>query len=162
MARQPQRVRKGGPYLAAAFFCETAIEDKADGAISAIRIIDQFRFVLDPSAPPNIPSETHRLAIPLMLVLGFKTGDAAGDHALRIDLQAPSGKTKTAVQSVMRLAPQPNGGITIRMQTTIHVPEAGLFWFNVYVDDKEVTRMPMFISVERARPLPHTGPAGRA
>ena len=41
MARKKKRQRKGGPYIAAAFFCEGVIEDKL-GTLSAIRIIDRL------------------------------------------------------------------------------------------------------------------------
>ena len=72
MAKSKTTKKKaGGPYLAAAFFCESTIEDKKDGAISAIRIIDQMEVAIDPAAPPDFPSDE-----PLFVESDFFSGDA--------------------------------------------------------------------------------------
>ena len=45
MASKKRSAKKtAGPHLAAAFFCQSTIEDK-DGTLSAIRIVDQFNFI---------------------------------------------------------------------------------------------------------------------
>src|SRR5437764_5843725 len=93
MAKRKQpKAETAGPYLAAAFFCETTLEDEQDETVSAIRLIDQLVFTLDPSAPPDFPSATQRLPVTIKGLLSFKTGNAPGSHKVRIVMESPSGK----------------------------------------------------------------------
>jgi hypothetical protein len=149
--KQPE-TKTGGPYLAAAFFCETTIEDKQDGALSAIRMVDQLTFDIDPSAPPDFPSESQRLPVNIRGVLSFKTGDSPGEHTIRIIMESPSGKMHDPFDQVLPFSPQPYGGVNVRLNHTIWVKQGGLFWFHVFLDGKQVTRMPLLISVQRAEP----------
>src|SRR5262245_34366539 len=99
--------KKGGPFLAAAFFCETVLEDKKDGALSAIRIVDTITVNLPPSTPPEVPSEQHRIPISLAGLVAFKTGDSPGEHTVRVDMESPSGKKpKTVVEQTLTFTPQ--------------------------------------------------------
>lgn len=142
--------KKGGPYLAAAFFCETTIEDKEDSALSAIRLIDQVTVTLPPSAPADYPSTKQMLPVQVAALVSFKTGNSPGDHTVRIDSFSPSGKTQTVFEKTVPLTPLPSGGANIRLNSTILVKEGGLFWMYVFLDGKEVTRMPLLISIRRS------------
>src|SRR5437016_5197432 len=62
---------KGGPYLAAALFCESVIQDKADDALSAIRIVDSINVLLATTAAPDFPSQENPLAVSVAAVLSF-------------------------------------------------------------------------------------------
>lgn len=70
--------RQGGPYIAAAFFCESIIEDRRDGTLSAIRIIDQISVVASSAAPSNAASAAQAVTVPVSGMVAFKTGDARG------------------------------------------------------------------------------------
>jgi hypothetical protein len=142
--------KKGGPYLAAAFFCEKTIEDKQDGSLSAIRIIDQMDIVLDQSAPPDVPSETNRIPVLLHVLLSFKTGDSPGHHTLRLILESPSGKSEQVFEETLPFSEAPQGGANLRINTTIQMKKDGLFWTHVFLDGKCLTSMPFHISVRRA------------
>lgn len=155
-AAKKRPVKKaGGPYLAAAFFCESTIEDKQDGALTAVRIIDTITFQIDPSAPDDFPSETKRLPVPVSGILSFKTGDSPGDHTIRLVAQSPSGKSQTILEKVVPFTLQPQGGANIRLNQVIQVKQGGLFWIHVFLDGKQVTRMPLMISVQRAVAAPN-------
>jgi hypothetical protein len=145
-------MKAGGPYLAAAFFCETVIEDKSDGALSAIRMIDRIDINLPPTAPPDFPSVQNRLPVAIRIVLSFKTGDAAGDHTIRAVFISPSGKKNPPFEQTLPFPREEHGGVNIGIKTTIGVVKGGLFWVDVSLDGKRVTRMPLLISVNRQAP----------
>jgi hypothetical protein len=162
MAKRKQpKTDAGGPYLAAAFFCETTIEDKQHGTVSAIRLVDQLVFTLDRSAPPDFPSETQRLPVTIKGLLSFKTGNSPGNHKVRIVMESPSGKMNPAFEQDLPFSPEPHGGANVRLNHTIMVKAGGLFWFHIFLDGKEVTRMPLQISVQREQPAsPPRSPGG--
>jgi hypothetical protein len=156
MVKAAKRARKkGGPYLPASFFCEKIIEDKQDSALSAIRIIDTINVQLDPSTPSEIHSEEHRVPVSIASLLSFKTGDSPGEHTVRIVMQSPSGKeSETVFEQVIPFPPEPQGGANLRVQNVIQVKKGGLFWMEVILDGKPVTRMPLLISIQRAETVP--------
>ena len=154
MAKQTKQTKQaGGPYLAAAFFCEKVIEDKQDSALSAIRIIDQVKIVLPSETDPDFPSDQDKVPVTVLAVLAFKTGDAAGHHAIRAELVSPSGKKNQPFERTMPFSVEAHGGANLRLNLTIMVVKGGLFWLDVYLDGKRVTRMPIDISVTREPPL---------
>ena len=150
MAKQPKAEKtKSGPHLAAAFFCEMTLLDK-DGAPSAIRLIDNIEMMIDPSAPPDFPSDKQKIPINLNGLLCFKTGDSPGDHTLRLVMHSPTGKSSVVMEKSIPFTPMPQGGINVRLSFTIMVKSGGLFWLHVYLDGKRYTRMPLHISIQRA------------
>jgi hypothetical protein len=162
MAKAKKRVkRKGGPYLAAAFFCDATIEDKQDGTLSAIRIIDQVTIRLLPSTPPNLPSEQEKLPVFVHGLLAFRTGNSPGEHALRLVMHAPSGKSATLAEQSLPFSPHPHGGANFRLNGMIKVVKGGLFWMDVFLDGKRMARMPLQITIERTEAVsPPAEPTG--
>ena len=162
MAKRTKKREKpndDGPYLAAAIYCERAIEDKQDGAFSAIRIVDQLNIRLSPDAPPGFPSREHPIPMSLSGLLCFKTGETGGgEHALRLVAHSPSGKAQVLYEENLILTPQPHGGANLRLNTVVLVQEGGLFWLDVFLDGKRLTRMPLQITVERGEAPPNPPP----
>ena len=158
MAKHKQSSKKvSGPYLAAAFFCESTIEDKQDGALSIIRMVDQINVKIPHNAPPNVPSEEHRLPVLVNGLLSFRTGaSGGGERAIRLVMQSPSGKKRTVVEQNVPFTPQPWGGANLRFGITVQMKTGGLFWLLVYLDGKPMARMPFMIAVER-EPAPPGG-----
>jgi hypothetical protein len=157
MAKSGTRSKNRGPYLTAALICETILEDK-DGSLSAIRIVDTVSVQVPPDAPADIPSESNRLPIQVNLLLAFKTGGAPGEHALRIDVQSPSGKiNKGLAEATLKLDDKPHGGINLKLHSLLVIASAGLFWVIILLDGKQVTRIPLMVILERAT-LPPTAP----
>jgi hypothetical protein len=151
MAKNSKRPT-GGPYLAAAFFCEKVIEDKADGAMTAVRVVDQFTVTLPHNAPPDIPSKEKMVPVEILGLLAFRSGYSPGRHAVRLRLVSPSGKAQTAMEQEVELTPKVHGGASIRLQITVFVHTGGLFWLDVYLDGRRFTRMPFHIDIRRAAP----------
>jgi len=144
--------KKGGPYLAAALFCEGTTEDKQDSALSVYRIVDQLNVFLGPETPADFPSEDQRIPIAINALLAFRTGDVPGEHKVRLVLESPSGKIKpeNISEQTVVFTPQPHGGANLRLKSTIGVVKGGLFLLHVYLDGKRMTTMPLQISVIRA------------
>jgi hypothetical protein len=149
LAREKAK-KVGGPYLAAAIFCETILEDSKDKSLSAIRIIDTVIVNLPPNAPPDVPSEKQRLPIPFWALLSFKTGGSPGRHTLRIDAHSPSGKSQTVLEQVLTFPEEAHAGANVRLNSVIQIKKGGLFWLHVFLDDRRMARMPLMISVQRA------------
>src|SRR5690242_5712494 len=86
---------KGGPFLTASVFCESALEDK-DGVLSAMRIVDNVTITLPHDAPADIPSAAKPIGHMQTCVIAFKRGDAdaAGKYEIALAMRLPDG-TKT-------------------------------------------------------------------
>jgi hypothetical protein len=146
----PSSKKKRGPWLAAAVFCDMTLEDTTDRALSIIRIIDSINLLLPPNTPPEIPSEEHKVPAHVAGLLCFKTGDSPGEHSLRVVAHSPTGKKQTVHEQMIPFSPEPYGGGNLRLNITVKVNKGGLFWFHIFLDDKEVVRMPLQITVKRA------------
>src|SRR5437868_2394863 len=142
---QKKAAGKPKPQLAAAFFCENIIEDKRDGSLIVVRIVDTLTVPVPQEAPPDFPSETNRLPVFICALIAFKTLDAPGPHTLRIEMESPSGKRETVLEQHATLAEVPQGGMNFTLRSTIHVFKGGLFRLHVILDDEEVVQMPLFI-----------------
>jgi len=147
-----QAKKKDGPHLAASFFCETLVEDKRDGALCAIRIIDTITVQLPPSSSPEIPPE---IPVRIAALLSFKSGDSPGEHTVRIVMHSPSGeKSRTVLEQIVPFTPQPQGGANLRLDNVIIVKTGGVFWMDIFLDGKRVTRMPLKISIQLGEAIP--------
>jgi hypothetical protein len=151
MARAKKKAKKaGGPYLAAAMFCDSVVEG-TDQALSAIRIIDQVNVAIPADAPPDVPSENKRLPVTVLALITFRRGDAKPKHHLRLVMHSPSGeKGKTAVEQRIELSKTPSGGGNVRINLTILVKKGGLFWLDVILNGKMITRMPLMVNITRS------------
>ncbi|HLN33488.1 MAG TPA: hypothetical protein VK395_37520 [Gemmataceae bacterium] len=152
MANKKQQKKKRGPYLAAALLCDHAMNDKADGALSVIRIVDQVKLSLPSDAAPDFPSKENRLPVYMVMVLSFKTGDSPGTHSLRVVMESPSGKIETAIERELAFSDEQQGGSNVILKNTIMVYHGGVFWYNIYLDGKLMTRMPLKVTIEKDLP----------
>ena len=160
MAKQKAQ-KKRGPYLAAAFFCDQVILGN-DGALTPVRICDSLKVDIAADAPSDFPSKDQRLAVRMAGLLSFKTGDAlGGEYTVRIVMESPSGKTSPVYEQKIKLTEPAHGGGNLIFQNIINLYKGGLFWFNVYLDGKLMTRIPIQITYERLPPeVPSFPPSG--
>lgn len=149
MAKQKKPVKKmGGPFLAAAFFCEAFLDD-AGGRVSAIGITDGCNFYIAPEAPPDVPSKHQPMVINQNILIVFRSGDSPGRHKLRVVIERPDGERKQAFENDIELSAPPHGGCNIKTQASLAVYSPGLYWFDVYLDGKQITRMPLNVTIQR-------------
>jgi hypothetical protein len=145
----------GGPFLAAAVFCEGIMED-ASKKISAFGIMDGTEFWLAHDAPPGFPSKEEPITFIQNILTVFRTGDAPGKHKLRFVMEQPSGKRTELQNQEIELSAPPQGGCNVRTQAQIRFFTPGVYWIDVYLDEKRFTRMPLNIAIQR---LPAPSPS---
>ena len=133
-----------GPYIQMAGICDQVIEDKT-GALSLIRIIDTITHTeARPDAPVEMPSVTY----PMKMVIMLKSGRARGRHELKIVPQRPSGETKAPhIRSIQMEGEERGVNNIINMLFTFTME--GLHWFDIYLDDSLLTRIPLRIKYNR-------------
>ena len=133
-----------GPYIQIAGLCEQVIEDKI-GTLSLIRIIDTLTHTeARPDAPPEMPPITY----PMKMVIMLKSGRTRGRHELKIIPELPSAELKPPLVRSIQLEGEERGTNNIVNMVFTFTME-GLYWFNVYLDDSLLTRIPLRIKYNR-------------
>jgi hypothetical protein len=149
MSKKNQRNKRiGGPYLAAALFCDSVLEGK-DHVASAIRIIDQINVFIHPEAPSDIPSEQQKVPVHVNGLLIFRTGYAPGEYLLSITVESPSGKRQKVLERPISLSLPPNNGVTVHLNTTLMASSGGLFWIHITLGGKRLAHMPLQVTIHR-------------
>jgi hypothetical protein len=133
-----------GPYIQAACFCETVLEDKT-GVLSLIRIIDTITHTQAGVSPPEeMPPFTYNMRLVLML----KSGMARGRYNLKIVPELPTGATENPVIVTAYFEGEEKGQNIITNMSFPFTVE-GLYWFNVSLDEIKLTAMPLRVKYNR-------------
>lgn len=136
-----------GPYVSVAAFCDQVIRGD-DGALSLIRLIDSLDArATGPAVPNEIPPG---LASPT-LVVTLRAGQALGAQLMRIDLERPDGRAQRGGEVALNFPAGPSGGVNLVLPLQIEVHTAGLYWANVHINDRVVTRVPLRITYSFTR-----------
>ena len=143
-----------GPYLTTATFCEQVLQETS-GVLSLIRIVD--RMIIS-SSGPDAPEAMPPAQLNWMLVITLKSGDARGSHAVRIVPQRPSGETMAPITLSVHLEGE-NKGQNLIARTNMSLEMPGIYWFQIYVDDQLITKVPLEVIYSRiVTPGPHRPP----
>jgi hypothetical protein len=154
-----ERLKAVGPYLAAAFFCEQVVEAK-DGSLTAVRIIDQIQGDIPAGMPADFPSKENRLQIHMTGLLSFKTGSGpAGEHTIKITVESPQGQKTLMYEKTLGFTEPPHGGGNLILRGVLAIYSSGLFCFDVYLDGKFMTRMPISITYKKQEPAIDSQPS---
>jgi len=147
MAKVRKKPKAARPLLMAAFFCENILEEK-EGVLTAVRIVDVLKVrIPDLSGiPEGQPKPT--IATQIKALLGFKSGEAKGKRTVHLTVVAPSGKRRKTVPTTVTFMGN-ELGVNIRAQVVVEAEEEGLYWYEVRVDGKLLTRMPLRIVHEK-------------
>lgn len=147
-AKKKPKKKVGGPFLAVAVFCDNILEE-TDKALTVVKIHDGYMIVLPHDAPADIPSKEKQLPLMQWMLLSFRSGDSPGEHQLRVIIESPSGKRSKAIDGPVMLSNEPNGGHNNRVHLGMSVYSSGTYWFEVYLDRKLYTKMPLQITIKR-------------
>jgi hypothetical protein len=79
----------------------------------------------------------------------LKPGQARGSTAFRILMEAPSGLTREISAGSFNFLGGPNQGADLIAPMRIRLELAGLYWFDVEIDGRILTRMPLEVLYER-------------
>jgi hypothetical protein len=151
MAKRPTAKREpvGGPFLGAAVFCDQVIQEQSDkegtsGAVSAIRIIDTITV----HVPEDLPKDTAP-AVHVKGLVTLKAGDTKKKHKLQILVRPPVGKPSKMPEQEVRFKGTGHHGYNLTITLGLQVRSAGLYWFDVMLDGRRLTRMPLMIAIRK-------------
>ncbi|MFW6116447.1 MAG: DUF6941 family protein [bacterium] len=144
-----------GPYLVAALICERVLEEK-DGTKSAIRIVDRLTRT---TTGPNPPKEMMAFEYEFSMLVRFKAGDARGPMTLQIEPVKPSSETLRSMIGTVHFEGEEDRGVDVVVNFKVKVEQAGVYWFNVYLDNIRMTRVPLRVVYTRqvTPPEPQSG-----
>ena len=142
----------GGPFLGAAVFCESVLEDK-DRVMSAMRIVDNVNVTLPVGAPADAPSEEKPMLHLQTCLIIFKKGDARpGKYLFRLSVRSPDGKTTELVkQQVEWTDSRAFAGAMFKTAIPFKVTGSGTHWLNVELDGKRYTSLPLNFTIHRTK-----------
>lgn len=138
------------PLLKAAVICENVITSK-DGVLSLINIVDRRMITASgEGAPPQMPPQEWEFN----LVLMFTSGGYVGKARVAIAVQGPDGLRKP-IHSVEPFFEGFDRGHNLIIGMRFGFEHEGLYWFEVYVNEQPLTRIPCRIIYNRiTRTLP--------
>ena len=134
----------GGPFLCMAVFCERVLQEK-DNVLSAIRIVDRFMQTIPGSETPEIKSH---LRMDVSIVISLKSGDYKGKKQLKITPRSPSGKELPGFSGPVIFEGE-DKGVNVVVRYLFEGNEEGLYWFDVELDGKSLTKMPLRIIYQK-------------
>ena len=136
------------PLLKAALVCETVIP-RADGVLSLINIVDRRTITAQgQDAPAEMPPHEWEFH----LVLMFVSGSYVGKARIAIAVQSPDGLRKP-VHSADQFFEGDDRGANLIAQMKFQFKTEGLYWFEIYVNDQPITRVPVRILYNRITQL---------
>jgi hypothetical protein len=133
------------PYLAYALFCERILTE-SDGTLSAMRIIDTLTVTVAIEDEPG-KEPPHLLFPPMKLLIGFRKGIAtADDKKLILNVVNPSGQSVPVGMAEVTFSPESVGsGANIVFDLQLPWENYGLYWYELWMDGKVLTRVPLTI-----------------
>lgn len=145
---------KRGPFLAAAVFCESITQDRAD-IVSVIKIHDGIVALLPSDA--ELPTKEKPLHLLKHMLIALKSGDSPGTHKLKIQARNPDGtlgKPTTPEEQDFTLPDEPHGGVNITTNIALSLYRSGVFWFDIIVDGKLMTSIPLLVEIKQEEATP--------
>jgi len=130
----------GGPFLQAAFFCEKVLQEK-DGVLSAIRLIDQFNLSSSVEGAPDVMPPIN---INLSILVAFKSGGIKGKWEIKVRPVSPSGQELPGFVGPI-IFEGAHRGANVIIQYGLLAKEEGVYWFDVMINNKLITKMPLNI-----------------
>jgi hypothetical protein len=145
---------EGGPYLAAAFLCERALRE-VDGVNSYVRVVDRWTI----TGPTETMPQT---AIQATLVVVLKSGIHRGPGQLQITPRSPSDTRLPQVTVPVLFEGDDDRGVAVILPMAFPVEEAGIYWFNVALDGRSFSEIPLRVIYHQVVPqiLPSSSSPG--
>ena len=143
-----------GPYLTAAALCERTIQE-SDGVLTLVRLVDKVT-----ASPVSLPGATagateapgfRPFMVSLSLVVALKAGSASDTRTVRVVPREPSGEQLPATEAEVSFAgDNPARGVNVVINTNLGVREVGLYWFDVFLNEQMLSRIPLQIEYQPA------------
>ena len=148
----------GGPYVAAATFCEAVILEQGSGVPTLVRLAQRASANIESAESSSV--ELPGIGVELTLFLLLRAGNAPDEGRLSFDLIRPDGEIQQGVIEQEITWPQPATDET-RAETNLRIvnhirvgPEyEGMICMDVRYDGRLLTRVPIRLSF-RSTPTP--------
>ena len=128
-------------HLAMAVFCEKVLRE-TDNVLSVVRVIDRFNVAgATPEMQPSLLQFT--------ILISFKSGFLRGKQPLTIRPKDPDGNEMASMTFPMLFEGDEDRGNALMTPTQFVVNKEGLYWFDVYLNDELVTRMPLRVAYQQ-------------
>ena len=137
-----------GPFISMALICERVLQER-DGVVSLIRVVDRFYV-------HGTAKEMPQSQITGTLMIGMKSGFQRGKMHVKVKLRTPSGK-ELPEQEFPVLFEGEDRGIGVIAPFNLGVDEEGLYWFDVFLEENLITRIPIRVVYQR-RAQPQSAP----
>lgn len=128
-------------WLQCAFFCEKFLRE-ADGVFSFIRVVDRFNLV-------GAAKEMGPQVLNITMVVVFKVGILRGKNTIRIRPISPTGNEMPAMEFPLLFEGDEDRGVGVLSEVKFPADEEGLYWFDVYLLDELITRMPLRVTYQQ-------------
>lgn len=137
-----------GPFITTAVLCDQVIEGK-DGVLSAIRLVDTVTLTKFAAGQPiKLPADGQ--ITPDFLTFNFlvtiKSGDFRGRGKVKLEPKLPSGRALPARTVDVELFGDEKGQHIIFRGGFVPTEE-GIHWFDVYFEDRLLTRSPLAVRI---------------
>lgn len=143
----PEQVNIFRAFLHVATFCEKVLNE-ADGVISIIRMIDRFNV-------QGAAEEMQTVMLQFTLFISFKSGFLRGKHKVSIRPKSPKGDDLPSMDIPVLFEGDDDRGPALQIPIGWSVQEEGLFWWELYLNEELVTRMPLRVNYQQVKmPIP--------
>ncbi len=142
-----------GPFLTMAVFCDTVIEGK-DNVLSIIRLVDTANVTIPPDTQQPI-----RVSINVTLASSFRAGGAKGTYTLKLEVETPTNKISVIGETPISFQGPAEQGANIISSLELQIQDEGVYWFNIYLEDKFMTRVPLRVAYQHQDVEPATKPS---
>ena len=129
-----------GPHVAMAVFCQR-LDRQPDGTVDIIGVVDGVQ--VSPGQPSG-PGADPPAMIRLMGLISVRAGRARGRHTLGLRAHFPGGDLGATLTRAVEFTDRAPGA-TITFPIELEAQEQGTYWFDVFYDDRLLTRVPLIV-----------------
>lgn len=140
-----------GPFVTMAALCERILVER-DGTYSAIRIVDKIVHTVRGTNPSG---QMDPFPFRLNMLVMLKAGAAMGRATLEIQTRLPSGLAAEKSFSTIHFGGEERGP-TIPVTLNLMLEYEGLYWFEVLVDGRLLTKVPLRVEYRPAMANPQS------
>jgi hypothetical protein len=130
-------------HLHVATFCEKVLRE-ADGVVSLIRMIDRFNVF-------GGTEEMAPVALSFTIYISFKSGILRGKQKISLRPKSPTGEDLPSMEFPVLFEGDDDRGPGMAIPINWTVEKEGLFWWDLFLNDELVTRMPLRVAYQQVR-----------
>ncbi len=137
------------PFVQVAAICAAPLQE-ANGTLSLIRIVD--RIPLQGFTDEMVPQPLQQFAIVVIL----KSGAMRGKYHMKIVPETPRGeRLEGPVMGVLFEGDE--RGVLAMLPVPLIAKEEGLYWFDIFIEQDLLTRIPLRVMYQKIQPIPGMG-----